>query len=106
MTLTAHEKEIVRKTWALASKDVNATGLALFKQFFEDNPTYQSYFPFRDVKTWEELSKDKRLKAHAANVLYYLSMLIDNLDDPEVFVEMVEKLARSHIRKKALCGAL
>lgn len=27
-------------------------------------------------------------------------MMIDNLNDTEVFVEMVEKLARSHIRRK------
>lgn len=69
-------------------------------RFFEDNPSYQSHFPFRDVHSWEELSKDKRLKAHAANVMYYLSMMIQNIDDTEVFVEMVEKIARSHIRRK------
>ena len=27
-------------------------------------------------------------------------MMIDNLNDTEVFVEMVEKLARSHVRRK------
>ena len=49
---------------------------------------------------WEELSKDKRLKAHAANVMYYLTMMIQNIDDTEVFIEMVNKIVRSHIRRK------
>lgn len=78
------------------------TFLLLFAliRFFADNPTYQSYFSFRNVQGWEALSGDKRLKAHAANVVYTLAMMIDNLTDGEVFTEMVEKLARSHVRRK------
>lgn len=48
----------------------------------------------------EALVEDKRFKAHAANVVYTLSMMIDSLTDAEVFVEMVEKLAKSHVRRK------
>lgn len=32
--------------------------------------------------------------------MYALSMMIHSLNDVEVFVEMVEKLARSHVRRK------
>lgn len=43
--------------------------------------------------------KDKRLKAHATNVAYTLTMMVENIDEPEIFAEMVDKLAKSHKRK-------
>lgn len=39
------------------------------------------------------------MKAHAANVMYALGMMIDHIEDTEVFIEMVDKMARSHIRR-------
>ena len=56
-------------------------------------------FPFRDVSNIEMLVKDRRLKAHATNVAYTMTMMVENIDEPEIFLEMVDKLARSHKRK-------
>lgn len=40
------------------------------------------------------------MSAHANNVLYTLTGVIDSVEDSEVFQEMVEKLAENHIRRK------
>lgn len=41
---------------------------------------------------------NKKVSAHATNVLYAISALIDNLDDPECLVNMLIKLGGNHFR--------
>ena len=48
----------------------------------------------------DELREDKRLKAHARNVMYTLSMVVDSLKDEEVLQEMVDKIAQTHVKRK------
>ena len=67
---------------------------------FEEHPDYLVFFSFRDVSDLVKLREDKRLKAHVRNVMYTLAMVVDNLDDSEVLQEMVDKIARSHVRRK------
>lgn len=66
---------------------------------FKTNPSYQNYFSFRDVPDLATLREDKRLKAHARNVMFTLSMVVNSLNDPEVVGEMVHKIARSHLKR-------
>lgn len=70
------------------------------RRLFENHPDYINYFPFRDKPDWVELKEDKRMKAHALNVAYSLTMIIDSIDNREVFQEMVLKIAKSHVRRK------
>ena len=44
----------------------------------------------------EQLEKSPKLTAHAFRVLAAIQNLIENLEDPEVFVEMLKNIARSH----------
>jgi hemoglobin-like flavoprotein len=43
---------------------------------------------------------NKKLLAHATNVMYAITMLVDNIEDTEVLVEMLKKLGRNHYRRK------
>lgn len=45
-----------------------------------------------------ELRGNKKVLAHAMNVLYAISALVDNLDDPECLVEMLQKLGKNHFK--------
>jgi len=69
-------------------------------RLFEAQPTYQQFFSFRDVPDLAKLREDKRLKAHVRNVMHTLAMVVDNLDEPEVAQEMLDKIARSHIQRQ------
>jgi hypothetical protein len=44
----------------------------------------------------QELEGSKKLCAHATNVMYALTSVIDNLDDPECLTEMLIKLGQNH----------
>jgi len=98
--LTSSEKGIVRDTWALVKKDIPGNGYDLFIRFFTENPEYQQLFKsFKDVPI-SELRGNKKVLAHASNVLYAITMLVDNIEDTEVLVEMLQKLAKNHRRRK------
>lgn len=68
-------------------------------RFFTENPTYQSHFSsFKDVPI-SDLKGNKKVLAHALSVLSAISGLVDNLDDPEVLVEMLVKTGGNHFRR-------
>lgn len=69
-------------------------------RFFTENPTYQENFKsFKDVPL-SELRGNKKLLAHATNVIYAITMLVDNIEDTEVLVEMLQKLSKNHARRQ------
>lgn len=40
------------------------------------------------------------MKAHALTVVSALTVMVDSLDQPEVFMELIEKNIRTHINRK------
>ena len=50
----------------------------------------------KSINDIEVLIKSPKLKAHAIRVVSAINNLIENLDNPDVFVEMLKNLARSH----------
>jgi hypothetical protein len=47
-----------------------------------------------------ELRISKKLTAHAANVMYSLTCVVDNLDDPLCLKELLIKLGKNHGQHK------
>ena len=69
-------------------------------RFFTEYPSYQQNFrSFKDVPI-DQLRGNKKVLAHANNVLYQISMLVDYFDDTETLVEMLIKMAKNHHRRK------
>jgi hemoglobin-like flavoprotein len=97
--LTIDERDMVRKSWDVVKRDIRGSGYDLFERFFTENPTYQANFKsFKDVPL-KELRGNKKLAAHAATVLYAITALVDNLDDPEVITEMLLKTSGAHFKR-------
>ena len=68
-------------------------------RFFGENPSYQSLFPsFSDLPV-SEIPGNEPLLSHSNNVLYALSGLIDNLDEPEVLLLMLRKNGANHFKR-------
>jgi len=97
--LTPREKDVIRNTWAIAKQDQEGTGYDLFIRFFTENPSYQSNFKSFAGVPLAELRGNKKVLAHALNVLSAITALVDSLDDTEVIVEMLTKLAGNHFRR-------
>ncbi len=56
----------------------------------------QLFLTMKQIDDLETLIASPKLKAHALRVVSAINNLIENLDDPDVFVEMLKNLARSH----------
>ncbi|KAH9413073.1 globin 1 [Dermatophagoides pteronyssinus] len=100
MTLTEKDKEIIQKTWALVRVDSIQAGIELFRRFFEANPDYVKVFPFDDLEDLEEILKSSSLKMHAGRVMTALSSIVDNINDPIIFQENLQKIISSHVERK------
>jgi len=97
--LTPKEKNVVRDTWAIVKKDIKGAGYELFVRFFTENPSYQSLFPVLKDIPISEIRGNKKILAHATNVLYTLTALVDNLDEPDCLTEMLKKLGGNHAKR-------
>jgi hypothetical protein len=72
----------------------------LVRRLFEAHPEYQKRFANFQGLTIPELWHSKKLAAHATNVMYSLTGVVDNLEDPECLTEMLLKLGENHGRNK------
>jgi len=96
--LTASDKMSVRRIWDIVKADTKQNGIDLLMMFFEANPSFQGYFKsFKDVPK-EDLPTNPKFQAHATNVMYAFTSVVDNLDDTECLVEMLIKLGQNHNR--------
>ncbi|XP_072043424.1 globin-1-like [Amphiura filiformis] len=96
---TEQQKDLLRNTWkGVWNKDVKLKfSVSLFKNLFTAHPELQQLFRgMKEIEELETLIKSPKLKAHALRVVSSVNNLIENLDSPEVFVEMLKNLARSH----------
>lgn len=118
VAFTPEDKRTLIKSWALLKERSEEAAGTLFKKyvaqklkhlivikfqlrFFEQNPELKQYFQETKAATWEEMNKDKSMKAHTMHVLYTLQMVIDTLEgDIELALEMVRKNVANHIRRR------
>lgn len=97
--LTPREKNSVKRNWDVVKADIKQSGIDLLMLFFESYPSYQNFFKaFKDVPL-KELPKNSKFHAHCTSVMYALTSIVDNLDDPECLVEMLSKLGENHQRR-------
>lgn len=84
--LTPQDRAFILDTWTTFRGQVRANAMALFMVLFERYPEYQSLFRgFAHVPP-EELPTNRRLMAHALAVVYFLTSIIENLDDTQIVV--------------------
>lgn len=94
--LSPAEKQAIRRTWGLFMKNIREDGPAVFMALFVRYPAYQKLFaPFAEVDI-SVLPSDPRLTAHSVSFAYFMTSIVDNLDDPQTLTELVRKLARNH----------
>lgn len=84
--LTPKDKASMLDTWTTFRSRAHANALALFAVLFKRYPEYQSLFPEFAHVPLEELPNNHRLLAHALAVIYFLTSIIENLDDGQIVV--------------------
>lgn len=76
--------------------DINKLNFRLFEEY----PEYKQLFPFGDVAD-DELKENMKFKVHCSTVVYSLGQIVDHLDNSELVLAMLDKLALNHIKHKA-----
>ncbi|KAI2805246.1 oxygen carrier [Blomia tropicalis] len=108
--LNTKEIDLIRETWSHLRSDIagfKTFGADLFIVFFQHYPDYQKQFKsFKDVPisfstvSMQTMRYNKKLLAHGTYVMYTLSMIVDNLTNPETLDQMLKRFARNHYRRR------
>ncbi|XP_017780800.1 PREDICTED: globin-like [Nicrophorus vespilloides] len=94
--LTPAEKRILKSTWNSVRKDLGKNGIALFTIFLRDYPNHAVYFKHFKDTTQEGLKIDPIVKIHGIRVLREVSLIVDNLENPETVLLMLRQNAQKH----------
>ncbi|KAG8190591.1 hypothetical protein JTE90_017856 [Oedothorax gibbosus] len=94
--LTPRQKKIVQNTWKIVRADSKKNGILIFMKLFEHHPEYQPLFAGFAYVPLYRLPSNGKLVAHAISVMYSLSSVVDNLDEPQCLVQLLQKIGRSH----------
>lgn len=94
--LTSKEKQAIRQSWKAVSPNIRDTGMMLFLRFFQKNITNKDFFPaFRELDI-DQLGSSIVLRAHATTVMQTFMSLVDNLENPGRFHQLLASTARNH----------
>lgn len=97
--ITVREHFAIVETWSAFRKDMRTSCVSIFLVLFHRYPEYQEIFPaFRNIQD-NELPHEAKLLAHALAVAYYLSSMVDTLDDPQTLMELIRKNTVNHVRR-------
>uniref|UniRef100_T1JI21 Globin domain-containing protein n=1 Tax=Strigamia maritima TaxID=126957 RepID=T1JI21_STRMM len=98
--LTLRQKKVVTEIWDLVKIDIKQNGIDFFIEFFKAFPLNLNNFKAFQNMTDDQLRKSKKLEAHATNVMYAISTVVDNLQDVECLTELLSTIGRNHIKRK------
>uniref|UniRef100_A0A0K2U629 Cytoglobin1like [Saccoglossus kowalevskii] n=1 Tax=Lepeophtheirus salmonis TaxID=72036 RepID=A0A0K2U629_LEPSM len=109
--LTKKETFLIRESWKLVTPEMTKHAVGYYIGMFVSYPKWQDRF-FRRIKgiPLRDLRNNPILAAHSSQVFSAVSNLLNNLENTEVIVEGVKKIARTHwplnIRGKELEAGL
>ncbi|KAK9887743.1 hypothetical protein WA026_000059 [Henosepilachna vigintioctopunctata] len=98
--LTTRENKLIQNSYSKLMENAIESGMAIMIKLFEKHPQYKKLFPFRDVPD-DKLKDSASFKVHCSRIMYNLREVVDNLDDGELVVAMLDKIATNHKKHKA-----
>ncbi|XP_019623045.1 PREDICTED: neuroglobin-like [Branchiostoma belcheri] len=96
VSLAEGEKAIIRRTWAIASRDMAGNGANILLKMFEINPETKKVFAkFRDIPD-NQLRSTPRFRAHVTRVMASIGTVVSALDDQEVLLDLFKDIGKKH----------
>ncbi|XP_071491972.1 globin C, coelomic-like [Diadema antillarum] len=97
--LTKQQKNLIQKSWNLVLEDKLNVGIALFINLFKAYPSSQDMFEkLRDITDFNELARNKKMKAHALRVMAAFNSMVENIDQPDILDELLRNTANTHYK--------
>jgi Globin len=78
---------------------INCVFIEFLRRFFKAHPDYQLKFKSFASVPLDQLKDNPRVQAHALNVMYTVTLLVDSLDDVACLVEQLKTLGANHQRR-------
>ncbi|XP_033630010.1 cytoglobin-2-like isoform X1 [Asterias rubens] len=95
--LTKDQKDHIRKSWAIVCTMKTKFGVTLFANLFTKFPSAQQHFvQLKDITDMDVLRKSPKMKAHGFRVVSAFCSLVENLETPDVFIELLKNTGYSH----------
>ncbi|XP_038048304.1 cytoglobin-1-like isoform X2 [Patiria miniata] len=95
--LTKEQKDQIKKSWDVVCTIKTKFGVELFAKFFERHPAAQQHFAqLKDMTDLEVLKKSSKMRAHGYRVVSAFCSLVENLDTPDIFIELLTNTGYSH----------
>ncbi|GMT14137.1 hypothetical protein PFISCL1PPCAC_5434, partial [Pristionchus fissidentatus] len=106
-TLTPKDKDILRMSWAIVSKDLETLATGIFEMIFEQAPDAKLMFPFmmKDHRSGE--NKEKRsteFTFHALRFIQVIESVMQCIDSPDGLEPLFRNLGQIHGRHQEQLG--
>ncbi|KAF8362477.1 glb-30 [Pristionchus pacificus] len=106
-TLTPKDKDILRNSWAIVSKDLETLATGIFEMIFEQAPDAKLMFPFmmKDQRTGGD--KEKRsteFTFHALRFIQVIESVMQCIDSPDGLEPLFRNLGQIHGRHQEQLG--
>ncbi|XP_033120270.1 cytoglobin-like [Anneissia japonica] len=99
--LTSRQRKSVVQMWTEVNKNKIYIGCQIFVKLFIKYPETRQMFPSLRKLTFDEtFAKSPKLRAHSGRFMGLLSTCIENINEPEMFEQLLIGLATSHHRFK------
>lgn len=100
-TLTAKQRDILRRSWEGLKNDVEKVGVVTFMKLFDSHPEVQDAFlPFKQLSR-QDMEQSAVLRSHALRVMGTVDKCIARLDKPDKFQEIMTELGKRHVNYNA-----
>ncbi|EGT57113.1 CBN-GLB-30 protein [Caenorhabditis brenneri] len=101
--LTPIDREILNKSWAIVSKDMQQVAVNIFQMIFEQAPDAKLMFSFM-MKDYKEDKKSNEFIFHAVRFLQVIESTMTHLDDPSQLDAVFLNLGKIHAKHEEQLG--
>uniref|UniRef100_A0A8R1DQM4 GLOBIN domain-containing protein n=1 Tax=Caenorhabditis japonica TaxID=281687 RepID=A0A8R1DQM4_CAEJA len=101
--LTPTDREILNKSWAIVSKDMQQVAVNIFQMIFEQAPDAKLMFSFM-MKDYKEDKKSNEFIFHAVRFLQVIESTMTHLENPSQLDAVFLNLGKIHARHEEQLG--
>ncbi|CAI2349804.1 unnamed protein product [Caenorhabditis sp. 36 PRJEB53466] len=101
--LTPTDREILNKSWAIVSKDMQQVAVNIFQMIFEQAPDAKLMFSFM-MKDYKEDKKSNEFIFHAVRFIQVIESTMTHLDDPSQLDAVFLNLGKIHAKHEEQLG--
>ncbi|KJH49524.1 globin [Dictyocaulus viviparus] len=95
------DKQLLRRSWAVLSKNINNTAYCIFEMIFNQSPDTKQesfnveLFPFMKIKSASDSKRSREMEFHALRFMQVLESVVNALDNPSSLDPLCDNLGKA-----------